>query len=396
MSFYRDVDVKCQSGRSTISRNQRGSHKALRPLSIEFLIQRRDTKLLHLPSERSPPTRLCSHYLCSPKESLEANMLLHLQLGTPPPRGVTMRSGQMEPGNLSVWSPNVELNLLFIFEKGLWCVFKQLRRNGVHGRLIMCFCLRTMKERFLCSRDGKWRQTKLCSSCSWCNARRVPRVSQCPSRDTAILRALHCPTAHTLASAAALPGWHLLALLSPLPGPAHLLVLPQPVCAPRQGWPSKHPFAQRVREGQKFAVLRKMGLSGTRLQFTCTGMLLTAFDQGFALQSRTHPEPTKLLKGFGTEGSLRLVEWKLPGITPLWASKPGGTAGSAPPGFRGYLFFTPSCTWENCAAFLPGSFILNLQEERGKNQMREHEDKSPACGNGGFKMKSFPLCTALH
>lgn len=125
---------------------------------------------------------------------------------------------------------------------------------------------------------------------SWCNASGAWET-RCPGRNAAILMALHCPTSLALSSAIALPGWHLLALLSPLPSPAHLLHVPQ-FWASGQEWLSKDAFAQRIYEGQTSAVLRKIELSSTWVQSAAAwGCYLQPLSEGTLCRAKLNLSP---------------------------------------------------------------------------------------------------------
>lgn len=188
----------------------------------------------------------------------------------------------------------------------------------------------------------------------WCEFRRAcPTVTcsslflvQChtvwetrhPSRNTILLMALHRPTSFTFCSAVALPGWHLLALLSPFPSPAHLLLIsPAIFLTSGQEWLCKHVFAQRVHKGLKSAELRNIQLSSTWLQSASAwGCYLQPLNEALLCRAKLSLEPTNLLNAFCTENSTmkpchQCAEGFLAEINSEWASELGSMAGSAAP-----------------------------------------------------------------
>ena len=103
-------------------------------------------------------------------------------------------------------------------------MLNQLKRNGAHVRLFLHFSIHDSEG--LIPRQRDWHECKpACATGSWCNATGVWET-RCPGRNSSILMAHHCPTPLTLPSPIALSGWRLLALLSPLPSPTHLLHIP--------------------------------------------------------------------------------------------------------------------------------------------------------------------------
>lgn len=189
------------------------------------------------------------------------------------------------------------MELLFFLKRDFGVCLNNWREAGFTLDYLCGFLFMIAKGRFLCWGIGVNANLPVLQGrallSSQCNAT-AAWDTRCPTRNATIRRALQCPTypvQHRCPAGSTSPCSRL--------SPRNPSTPPPRFWAPRQAGLSKHAFAQRDHESQKSAVLRKKEYMIA--ECICMGILPTAFERGFALQSKTQPEPTNLLNEFWTE-----------------------------------------------------------------------------------------------